>query len=714
MKWLKRFLVLVAILILVLVGSIAFVVLGIDPNSYKPEIEKLARNNDIELAIEGDLSWSFYPNLAVQAGHTRLSGNQLPGSKSAGIPNIEFNQADFVLDWSALLSRTVRLRAIAIDGAVIDIKSVEEASNVAALPGAAAATHTPDSQSTTSAATTKLPFELAIDELSLTNSRITLISQGNPDQVLEQLSFNSKELNIEGKAFPIQLMFSTQLPDDDNAVDVAFNAQLQLQLEQQQIQLADAELKVNGIKQLPATLTFNANYQGQQGLLAITQLSGKLGSAAITGEITASQLETTPSATGRLSIQNLQLSELPFDAPSGFKAVDFQTQFTASEENIELTQLKIALDKFNIGGQLTLKLTGPRQLEMTLVGDDLVLPEASETDSTPTDNNQAMLLTPILAPLALLEGGKGHIELNLNSVTSDNVRVEQLHLNLFSNGKVLQIADLSGSVFKGRFQLETRLDLTTKVPQVKFSKHLENIDIYSALTTLSAQSDIRGQLSMDFSGTSYGDTQESLMANINGTGTFNVSNPQVDNINIEKGYCEMAALVESRSLTNKVWPTYTQLNNLKGNILWRDQKILLPSFTTGLGNLAVSGNGTINLVDESYNMLITANLQGDQTSENGCPIKSKSIRNRDIPLRCTGSFAENGEGKCLPDKQFINQLLQDKIKEKLFDKFLKSDSDTTTEDGQTTEEESSETQATEQPKDIKEQVIDSLLKGIFQ
>jgi hypothetical protein len=126
-----------------------------------------------------------------------------------------------------------------------------------------------------------------------------------------------------------------------------------------------------------------------------------------------------------------------------------------------------------------------------------------------------------------------------------------------------------------------------------------------------------------------------------------------------------------------------------------------------MGNVAVAGNGIVNLEQEAYNMLITANLQGDSTSETGCHIKSKSIRNRDIPLRCTGSFAENGEGKCRPDKQFINQLLQDKIKDKLFDKFLKPKS----ESSDTTDSPEGTTQ--EEPKDIKEQVIDTLLKGIF-
>lgn len=701
MKLLKGFFALIVILLLVVAAGITFLLVGVDPNSYKPELAKLAKQNNIQLTIDGDLGWSFFPNLAVQAGTTTITS--IPGKNETGIPDIQFQQADFILDWKALVSRTVRLSAIAIDGAVIKIESAEEAANVAAAPGAAAATQKTEKNN--------LPFELAIDQLSLTNSRITLATPGEPDKVLEQLNFTSKDLNLDGRAFPITLSVSTTLPDQPSPIAIAFDSQLKFQLEEQVAELTGSTLKLDGIKKLPIELDFNALYEGQKDSIKLSDVSGKVGSATIKAAINILQLQTTPSATGQLSIQDLLFSELAIsgllgdEPPEGFKKLDINTEFSASEALVKLDQLKLALDNFNIGGNLSLKLEGPRKLEMALKGGHLVLPTTSE-ESGEGANNQAVLLTPILAPLALLEGGKGHIELNLDSVTSDNIKVEQLHLNLFSNGKVLDITDLSGAVFGGKFQVTTKVDLKNKTPKVKFSKQLTNIDIYNALSTLADQSDVRGRLTMNFNGTSSGDTQDALMANVVGNGKLSVSELQIENINVERSYCEMAALVEKVAV-KQTWANYTRLKDLQSDIHWKNQIITLPNLTTGMGNVAVAGNGTVNLEQEAYNMLITANLQSDSTSEDGCHIKSKSIRNRDIPLRCTGSFAENGEGKCRPDKQFINQLLQDKIKDKLFDKFLKPKSDAKTTD-------STEGATQEEPKDIKEQVIENLLKGIFQ
>ena len=717
MKLLRIILVMLLVLMLVVAGGVTFLLFGVDPNTYKPELEKLARQNDLELKIDGDLSWSFFPNLAVQAGSSSLTATK----EDTGIPDIKFREASLILDWRALLTRTVRLQAITIDGADIHTKTAAEAANVAALPGAAAATS--DTQ------TGDLPFELAIDEIALTDSRITVTSPDAPDRIFEQLNFTSTKLNLDGKPFAINLEFTTALPDQPT-LQVALQSFVAVEASPQKLTLSDARLSVKGLDKLPLTLKFNAGYEGDTDSVSITDITGKLGSASISGAVNGAGLQTAPALQGELSLQNLVLAELPIEEPpEGFKKVDVATTFAVSEKAVSLSNLKLALDKFNATGNMNLQLQGTRQLAMKIEGDHLVLPATSETEST---EQQAALLTPLLAPLALLEGGKGEVELSLASLTADNIRVDNLRLKLLANGKVVQVSELSGGIFGGTFKTTVRADLGRAVPTVNFTQNVAAIDLHKALVTLAEQGDIHGKLTMNFTGSSAGDNSDALL----------------DNINVEKSYCEMASLVEGRTLTGKTWPNHTTLQDMQGTIKWQDQQITLPGFTTGIGNMLVSGNGSAHLGRETYDILIKANLRGDTTSETGCTIKSKSIQNRDIPFRCTGSFAENGGGSCLPDKQFINQLIQGKVqdllKEKLFDKYLKQPS-TTTEEPTAVEESSAnkEPSATEEPsadkesstnkepsaveepsgveesstekeQDPKKQLIDEVLKGIFQ
>lgn len=224
---------------------------------------------------------------------------------------------------------------------------------------------------------------------------------------------------------------------------------------------------------------------------------------------------------------------------------------------------------------------------------------------------------------------------------------------------------------------------------------------------LSDSSEMDGILSVDFNGASQGITQDEVLDNMVGTGSIKAKNLKLNKLNFEKSYCDMAAIIEKRSFSEYVWPNYTKVNNLKSEFSIQEQIITIPNFTSGIGNLSIEGDGKVDLNDQSYNFLIKANLDGDKTSENGCPIKSKSIRNIDLPLRCEGSFEGDGRVLCLPDKKFMNQILKKKIKDKLFNGLLNS-KPSGSEINQSAENDEIK------PADIKEQVIDTLLKGIFK
>ena len=62
-----------------LAGLAALIVLAlviittlINPNDFKPQIEKLAEEQGYPIAIDGDLGWQFFPTLGVSIGKTRL------------------------------------------------------------------------------------------------------------------------------------------------------------------------------------------------------------------------------------------------------------------------------------------------------------------------------------------------------------------------------------------------------------------------------------------------------------------------------------------------------------------------------------------------------------------------------------------------------------------------------------------------------------------
>ena len=670
MKSLRFFIWLTGIFIVgaFIVGT--FFINRMDPNDYKPQISRLAEENQINLVIDGDLSWSFFPTLAVTTSDVSISGK--------GVPNITFEEASFSLDWLAVLGKTLRLKAITVVNANIVITETKAQDN------------SPDfSQSETKEKLnnpdlSSIPFELDIASLNIKRSKLTFMDTDKKSIEFDDVNLAGKDINLD---------------DDILSAVVDFSG----------------VLKVEGIPSLPAKVNLEAKYDINKHYMELKTFKSDIGLTQLQGNLVVDSLFDAPTAEGSISVINNNLVKLPFEGiPEELKKLSIQMSFSVSETSATINNIVSILNDFTLTGDASLTLEGPRELYIKLTGSDLIFPTgASKNDEAQIKNikndetyqNQAVFLAPIFAPFSHLQGGKGHIEINLGSLNYDQILVKNIHFNLFSNKEIIEIADLSGEIFNGAFKFSSRIN--TDDSSIRFTSNTSNLDIKKILMFLSDSSDMDGILSVDFNGASQGITQDEVLDNMVGTGSIKAKNLKLNKLNFEKSYCDMAAIIEKRSFSEYVWPNYTKVNNLKSEFSIQEQIITIPNFTSGIGNLSIEGDGKVNLNDQSYNFLIKANLDGDKTSENGCPIKSKSIRNKDLPLRCKGSLEGDGRVLCLPDKEFINQILKKKIKDKLFSGLLNSNPS-----GSAINQSAENDEI--KPADIKEQVIDTLLKGIFK
>jgi Uncharacterized protein involved in outer membrane biogenesis len=60
MVWVKRLLFVLVFLLALVLGGIGYVLIFVDPNDFKKELISLAdKHANIDLKIDGDISWSF-------------------------------------------------------------------------------------------------------------------------------------------------------------------------------------------------------------------------------------------------------------------------------------------------------------------------------------------------------------------------------------------------------------------------------------------------------------------------------------------------------------------------------------------------------------------------------------------------------------------------------------------------------------------------------
>jgi len=116
LKVLKTLLLVAAGIVALIVGVIAIVAATFDPNKYKPEIVAAVKDKTGRtLAIEGNLSLSFFPSIGISVGKASLS------EANGGRTFARVEQAKISLALLPLLSRQVLVDRVTLSGLTLDL-----------------------------------------------------------------------------------------------------------------------------------------------------------------------------------------------------------------------------------------------------------------------------------------------------------------------------------------------------------------------------------------------------------------------------------------------------------------------------------------------------------------------------------------------------------------------------------------------------------------
>ena len=711
MKTLKWLLAAITGIVLLVIIATLWLLFGLDPNTFKPEIERLAGSADIRLDIRGDLDWSLWPGIALQVGETELAAPR------HGVNRVTWKEAQLSLDKTALLQRQVVFNAIEIAGAEIEADTVS--AGVLAAPAAAGA---PNTASTGQ----EQAINLAVKRFSLADSRITVKGEDDKITRLDIALLAAKRLNLEATPFPVSLDVALTA-DGQEAISLAGDIDLTLNLASETVAFATDNLQLQPKPDLPLTIALAGEFNGNADQFTLDSFSANNDALQARASLSVKNLQTAPLASGELTLTSSQLSGLAtqfgLDQTLPFSDAKLEADFAASADRVAVTRLHLSLDRQTLQGKGHFQLTPTRDLEMLLNASALNLDSLVSGNDRPDGNSETALFAPMLALLALLEGGKGHIDLSLPAITGNGITVNKARLNLFANSNVIRISDISGEVFDGRVKADGRIDLRQATPQLSYTATLRGIDLPQALAVMAEPPELQGVLDLDVNGTARGGSTQALRASAKGSGSFKITDGVFKGLNAEQTLCGIAARINPKYAANKTWPAQTELETLNGNFQLNGNTLQLDSLTTGVGNIALRAKGRMQIEQQELNLLATSRLSEIQTSATGCTV-SRRLVNQDIPIRCSGSLAEDSGLSCRPERDwldgFIRHTLADELKRQIFKRREKREPaagesaglpSADRPEGNSISEDGDD--ATSEPRDLREEAVDALLRGIF-
>ena len=492
---------------------------------------------------------------------------------------------------------------------------------------------------------------LPIDSISLAKGTL----QYSPDTPMpvqfDQIELSINDLSLNGNDFQINLSAQAL-----NGLNLSLRTTAQVNIQDQKL----SRIAGRNFTFIVDQMTLKGDVDAD---LTTQEIKGSLASSSINLRQQISRIQ-----------KRLPIFKVPsMSSDKAFSDVSFNSEFNVNPWGYSRYVHKLVLD----GQTFTIDITADQstnKMSMSLKGDSLSLADyLPKSSQNPEDINQAPVA--IFAPLAvpfMLWRGESNIELAINSIQLDSFTVSNLYANASGYLKVLEITSFNADLFGGNVNAVATLDLNASTPSFRLESAIYDIDLAQAFQSLSDTQDFAGYFNMDVSLEGSGMNIYAIQNSLVGNGQFKVVTPSYGGVNIEETICQATALFGNGSNSPQQWPKGTQLNDIDGVLGFTNGKIMLTNLTTGTGNLNMTGQSQVQMVEQSYTLNAKAVLTSATSSNNGCSV-NKRLQNQVIPFSCKGSFGANNsstQSSCAPDQKVISGLLKNTLIQQLGEKYF--------------------------------------------
>lgn len=625
MKKLIKFLILTVFSILVFAGLLLVILFTvIDPNRYRGTLESVfADQTGWQLQIAGDISWSFRPVFGLGIRDVRLSNGVTPQELAS------FSEVSLSLSPMALLRGQLEMQTFVARNLHINwFVDADGQANWLVDTGRTAAERSPGARSDP----TDIPVNINIEQITISNASLSLRDlQSGLDTGLENLDISSRNTNLDNRPFPLTV--STRVVDRGAGRDLRINLETLMQLD------------------LSA------------GNLALNELNFTLSPLVLTGDIAVNNFRNNPSWRGRLNSNTFNLTYLlenfiDLDTGPGINTTEnqFTMEVTVSgdQRGATLESLLVTLDdtRAELTGDLLYAegnrpLTVAYQLRANAIYLDPYLPEADE--GTPQDNASWDEELPFELLQDIVVRGNHNVE----SLAVAGFEFSNIDAELRIQNGVLTLATEPMEFYGGQLAANLRVDGASAPAVINSLLSLENINAATFAEDMPLLAPFTGRMDAGTEHTLHGDTINELLASIDGTTAFAISDASAD-ITILKRVFESISVLSPSGDMARGWPDVVQLSTINGELVFNNGLASDQQLSIRMDNFDIAGTGGINLAEGRFDYRLDFAILGEPAPQT---IRiNPNYQNIGWPVRCNAAFDSPPAQYCSPDLQRAREL----------------------------------------------------------
>ena len=677
MRSLRILLLVVGALILLAVAAVIAVVLSVDPNAYRGDIERLAQQKTgRRLQIGGKLDLKLFPYLAISISDVQL-GNA-PGYGQA--PFARVRQVSVGVRLLPILRKRLEVSRVSIDGLAANLVSrsatdnnwkdlTSSKDNASQGNGGGGVPQTSIAGVEVSQASLFYRDESRKTETSISNLRLHTGPVGGHEPVDVALEFDYGN----GGSRPV--------------AHLALSAQVQADAAPQ-VALRDLDVHGTWFGTPAHSLTFSVRSPAiqldtQSQTLSPAMFTAQAGDVGAKLSVTADKLFTDRVITGTLTVPQMGARkafeslglELPSTRdPRALSAFSLSCDYRLTLKQLQLTSLDLTLDDTHVRGSAAVEDLATMALAYALKVDRINADRYLAPKSAPPSGqsppsgakNEASL------PIETLRKLDVQGTLDAGQATFDGISFTGVTLPFTARGGRVHLGPTQAHMLGGAYNGDVVLDAASAQARVSLNEHAKGVDVGELMKAAFDTTRISGHGDADAVLAGTGNTYEAILRSLGGKIEFNVKEGAVNGVDLSYELQSAQALLQKQlppprpGSARTLFNTFSGSANLDKGVLRNDDLSIETDY------LRTHGKGTLDLGTKRIDYRLVASIY--KLPPGGAQGNGKVA---DIPLLLTGNL---GNLKIRPDlealaaarvRQEVNDRLQgkqDELRKKLGDK----------------------------------------------
>ncbi|NVC94002.1 AsmA family protein [Vibrio natriegens] len=642
----KKLLLIIAIPVVLVVGAILALTIFVNPNQFKPLIvEQAQKQTGLELVIEGDLSWQFFPSIGLELGRTELRNPQ--GFSQPNLFKVDSVSVDVSV--TPLFSKQLEIGNVTLDGAEFYLETKQDGSkNIDSLTQAQQSQQVDNTTSEQSEETQPSGSDWAINLAGIT------VSNGS-------LEIQDKQADSYTKLYDISLNLSEFAFDNWTTADFGIKGEMNDQKFTAQGQadfklakgLASYELK--NIK-VDATYADPSNNIELANITLDTFAFDTANNLSYALKGSAADMKLDMQGAGQLSVDNaiskVQLDKLSLKStfegdtlPQSPMKVDMLSDlsFDLSKSHLSFVLEKLTANAIELDGKADVTLSDIPKVRFALHSPNIDLDEflglnqqsGGKSTSTSETSKTGPEAEPDLSALKTLDV-KGNI--TIDNFKAANAKMEAVKASFTVNRGVAELTSFSSKLYQGTINAKAQLDARKTPATYIVTNTIKGVHVQPLLVDVADNDKLEGTGNIDINVKGSSLTPTGIKQNLVGTVAINFADGAVHGINvaqlIRENYAKFKGqLVEDTKEVKKTdFSAMTATLKLnKGVVSTDDMKAQSPL-------LRVRGNGKANYLNETVDFTISTSIVGTLEGQGGKNIDE--LKDITIPINVSGKWAD--------------------------------------------------------------------------